>query len=84
MVSDASKEVQKQYHDGKHVKDEKTYKRLLTLYDKEEHVIHIRNLKYYLEKGLVFKNVHGCVKFSQSAWLKECIDFNTEKKRGDN
>ena len=83
MVSDVNKEMQKQYHDGKDVKDEKTFKMLLTLYDKEKHVIHIRNSNYHLEKGLVLKNVHRCIKFSQSAWLKELIDFNTEKKRGD-
>ena len=83
MVSDVNKETYKQYHDGKDVKDEKTSKLLLTLYDKETYVIHIRNSEYYLEKGLILKNVHRCIKFSQSAWLKEWIDFNTEKKRGD-
>ena len=70
-------------YNGSSVKDEKTSKLLLTLYDKETYVIHIRNSNYHLEKGLVLKNVHRCIKFSQSAWLKELIDFNTEKKRGD-
>ena len=70
-------------HDGKDVKDEKTFKLLLTLYDKEKHVIHIRNLKYYLEKGLLLKNVHGRITCSQSAWLKGCIDFNRKTKRCD-
>ena len=83
MVPDVSKDIFKQYHDGKYVKDEKTSKLLLTLHDKGKYVIHIRNLKYYLEKGLVLKNVHRCIKFYQSAWLKEWIDFNTKKKRGD-
>ena len=44
-------------------------------------MIHIRNLKYYLEKGLVLKHIHRCIKFNQSDWLKECIDFNTEKRK---
>ena len=83
IVSDVSKENYKQYHDGKDVKDENTSKLLLTLYDKDKHVIHVRNLKYYLEKGLVLKQVHRYIKLNQSDWLKECIDFNTEKKRGD-
>ena len=81
MVSGVSKEICKQSHDGKDVKGEKTFKLLLTLHDKEKYVIHTRNLKLYLEKGLVLKHVHRCIKLSQSAWLKECIDFNTEKKR---
>ena len=81
MVSDVSKEIFKCYNNGTSVKDEKTSKLLLTLYDKDKYVIHIRNLKYYLEKGLVFEKVHRCIKFNQGDWLKECIDFNTEKRK---
>ena len=51
------------------------------MYDKEKYVIHIRNLKHYLEKGLVLKQVHRCIKFNQSNWLKEWIDSNTEKEK---
>ena len=69
MVSDVSKEIYKCCNNGTSVKDEKTSKLLLTLYDKEKYVIHIRNLKYYLEKGLVLKQVHRCIKFNQSDWL---------------
>jgi hypothetical protein len=81
MVSDVSKEIYKCYNNGKTVKDENTSKLLLTLYDKDKYVIHIRNLKYYLEKGLVLKQVHRCIKFNQSNWLKEWVDFNTEKRK---
>ena len=69
MVSDFSKDIYKCYNNCKTVRDENTSKLLLTLYDKE-YVIHIRNLKYYLEKGLVLKQVHRCIKFNQSNWLK--------------
>ena len=79
MVPEVSKEVHKCYNNGKAVRDEKTYKLLLALHDKEEYGLHIRNLKYYSEKGVVFKNIHRCIKLYQSDWLKECIDFNTEK-----
>ena len=58
-----------------------TFKLLLTLYDKDKHVIHIRNLKFHLEKGLVLKHIHRCIKFNQSAWLKEWIDFNAERRK---
>ena len=63
MVSDVSKEIYKQYHNGKDVKDEKSFKLTLTLYDKEKYVIHIRHLKYYLDKGLVLKRIHRCTNF---------------------
>ena len=62
MVSDVSKEIYNCYNNGTSVKDEKTSKLLLTLYDKRKYVIHFRNLKYYLEKGLVLKQVHRCIK----------------------
>ena len=75
MVSDVSTEIYKCYNNDKTVRDEKTPKLLLTLYDKEKYVIHIRNLEHYLEKGSVLKNTHRCIKFSQNDWLKEWIHF---------
>ena len=74
------KDIYKCYNNGTSVKDEKTSKLLLALYGKK-YVIHNRNLKYYSEKGLVLKKVHRCIKFNQSEWLKEWIDFNTEKRK---
>ena len=64
MASDVSNEIYKCYDNGKTVRDEKKFELLLTLYDKGKYVIHIRNLKYYLEKGLVLKNIHRCIKSS--------------------
>ena len=29
----------------------------------------------------MLKNIHRCINFSQSDWLKEWIDFNTEKRK---
>ena len=44
-------------------------------------MVHIANLKYYLQKGLVLKKINRCIKFKQKAWLQEWIDFNTDKRK---
>ena len=51
---------------------------------KKNHVIHYRNLKYYLLKGWIFKKVHKILEFKQSAWMKPYIDFNTQKRKEAN
>jgi len=48
--------------------------------DKINYGVHYRALKFYLSQGLKLKKVHSVITFSQSAWLKEYIDFNTAKR----
>ena len=79
MVSDYSKSVWSHYNNGE-LKDEATPKLILSLYNKEKYVVHIRNLKYYLEKGLKLIKIHRCIKFSQKEWLKPYIEFNNSKR----
>ena len=51
-----------------------------TLRDKKEYVLHYRNLQLYLD-SLKIKKVHRVLKFDQSPWLKQYVDFNTEKRK---
>ena len=47
------------------------------LYYKCKYIIHIRALKQALDHGLVLERIHRCIRFKQSPWMKEYIDFNT-------
>ena len=58
-----------------------TFKKLVAdLHDKTEYVIYTRNLKQALSNGLVLIKVHRVIKFNQNAWLKSCIDMNTNPR----
>ena len=52
-----------------------------TLCDKKNYVLHEENLKLYLSLGLKLKKIHRVLEFSEKPWLKQYIDFNTEKRK---
>ena len=56
-------------------------KLISTLREKKEYVLHYRNLQLYLDLCLKTKKVHRVIKFDQPPWLKQYIDFNTEKRK---
>ena len=51
------------------------------LFNKDKYIVHIRNLKFYLERGVVLKKVHRVLMFSQTNWIQEYIAKNTELRR---
>ncbi|GET51323.1 uncharacterized protein LOC114537920 [Rhizophagus irregularis DAOM 181602=DAOM 197198] len=57
-----------------------TDKLIPNLFDKDEYVVHYRNLQYYVSQGLVIKKVYEAIKFEQAPWMKPYIEFNTAKR----
>ena len=69
------------YFYQKQEKIKKVEKHVTNLHDKTEYVIHRRNLKQGLNKGLGFKKVYRVINSNQNAWLKPYIDMNSKLRQ---
>ena len=77
MLSDYCKNIADKYK----ISTGFVHKLIPTLSNKEKYVLHYRNLKLYIDLGLKVSKVHRVLEFKQSPWLKQYIDFNTEKRK---
>ena len=59
----------------------KVKKLVPNLMNKNNYVIHYRNLQQCLELGMKLKKIRGILKFKQKDWMKPYIDFNTERRK---
>ena len=58
-----------------------TEKLVLTLEDKENYVVHYKNLQLYLRQGMRLKKVHRVIEFDQEPWMEPYIRMNTEFRK---
>ena len=48
---------------------------------KRLYVVHYKNLKQYLQEGMILKKVHRGIKFYQSPWMESYIRKNTDLRK---
>ena len=75
------KELHDKFNDFPLAPEHRNKKLCCTLEDKTRYISHENNLKFYLKQGLELAKIHNVIQFQQKPFLKEYIDFNTEKRK---
>jgi len=84
MTSDYHDEMIKNIEELNDIKINKCsgiQKLVYNLNDKKKYVCHIRNLQYYLKKGVILEKIHRVIEFNQSNWMEPYIMFNTNQRK---
>ena len=63
------------------IKVDNVEKLICSFKPKNHYVLHYRNLKQYLEEGMILKKVHRGIKFYQSKWMEPYITKNTDLRK---
>ena len=77
MLSDYCKDISEKLK----IKSGKFKKLIPNLQDKKEYVVHYKNLKQYLDLGMVVTKVHKVLEFEEKAWMEPYIRSNTERRK---
>ena len=56
-------------------------KLITSFHEKKNYVIHFATLQLYIELGMQLTRVHKVLAFEQSPWIKEYIEFNSNKRK---
>ena len=59
----------------------KTNKLRQTIHPKSHYVTHFRNLKSFLEQGIIVTKILKDIKFHQSKWLSSYVELNTRRRQ---
>ena len=63
------------------IKVDNVEKLLCSFKPKNHYVLHYKNLKQYLQEGMILKKVHRGIKFYQSNWMEPYIRKNTDLRK---
>ena len=63
------------------IKIDKIDKLICSFLPKRHYVVHYKNLKQYLQEGMILKKVHRGINFYQSSWMEPYIRKNTDLRK---
>ena len=63
------------------MKVDKIEKLICSFLPKRHYVVHYKNLKQYLQEGMILKKVHRGITFYQSPWMEPYIRKNTDLRK---